>query len=140
MFDISFLEMLIISIVALVVIGPERLPRVARTVGHLLGRARRYVDNVKNDIRHEIELDELKRLKESVHETTRSIEQSVRKEFDELRADVDMNKAENRSSLTVTEGTENKHAGGLSQSVSDSQRPSATLQQTPESTKNPPKS
>ena len=90
MFDISFAEMLIIFIVALIVIGPERLPRVARTMGHLLGRARRYVDNVKSDIQHEIELDELKRLKNSVQETTHSIEQSLKQEFDQIQTTTDM--------------------------------------------------
>ena len=50
MFDIAFSELLIIGIVALVVIGPERLPKVARTVGHLLGRMQRYVSDVKSDI------------------------------------------------------------------------------------------
>lgn len=94
MFDISFAEMLVILIVALIVIGPERLPRVARTIGHLLGRARRYVDNVKNDIRHEIELDELRRLKDSVQETTHSIEQSVRKEFDQIQDAADISAKE----------------------------------------------
>ncbi|MDV6344104.1 Sec-independent protein translocase protein TatB [Nitrosomonas sp. Is37] len=94
MFDISFAEMLVISMVALIVIGPERLPRVARTIGHLLGRARRYVDNVKNDIRHEIELDELRRLKNSVQETTHSIEEAVRKEFDQIETAASINAAE----------------------------------------------
>ena len=94
MFDVSFTEMLVILIVALIVIGPERLPRVARTMGHLLGRARRYVDSVKNDIRYEIELEELRRLKNSVQETTHSIEQTVRKEFDQIESTVDINAAE----------------------------------------------
>ena len=94
MFDVSFTEMLVILIVALIVIGPERLPRVARTIGHLLGRARRYVDSVKNDIRYEIELEELRRLKNSVQETTHSIEQTVRKEFDQIESAVDINAAE----------------------------------------------
>lgn len=94
MLDVSFTEMLVILIVALIVIGPERLPRVARTIGHLLGRARRYVDSVKNDIRYEIELEELRRLKNSVQETTHSIEQTVRKEFDQIEHAVDINAAE----------------------------------------------
>ena len=94
MLDVSFTEMLVILIVALIVIGPERLPRVARTIGHLLGRSRRYVDNVKNDIRYEIELEELRRLKNSVQETTHSIEQTVRKEFDQIESAVDINAAE----------------------------------------------
>lgn len=101
MFDISFAEMFIISIVALIVIGPERLPRVTRTMGHLLGRARRYVDNVKNDIRHEIELDELRRLKDSVQETTHSIEQTVRKEFDQIKAVTDSSATEEKENSAV---------------------------------------
>jgi sec-independent protein translocase protein TatB len=105
MFDVSFAEMLVILIVALIVIGPERLPQVARTIGHLLGRVRRYVDNVKNDIRHEIELDELRRLKNSVQETTDSIEQSVRKEFDQIQAATDLSAAE-KTRKTVLPGFE----------------------------------
>jgi len=62
MFDIGFSEMIVIAIVALVVIGPERLPRVARTAGLLLGRLQRYVSDVKSDINREIQLDELKKL------------------------------------------------------------------------------
>jgi len=55
MFDVSFTELLVIAVVALVVIGPERLPRVARTVGHLMGRAQRYVTDVKREIRQELD-------------------------------------------------------------------------------------
>ena len=62
MFDIGFSELIVIAVVALIVIGPERLPKVARTLGHLLGRAQRYVSDVKSDINREIQLDELKKL------------------------------------------------------------------------------
>ena len=58
MFDIGFSELLVIAVVALIVIGPERLPKVARTVGHLIGRMQRYVNDVKADISREMELDE----------------------------------------------------------------------------------
>ena len=57
MFDVGFSEMLVIAIVALVVIGPEKLPRVARTAGAMLGRLQRYVNDVKADINREIELE-----------------------------------------------------------------------------------
>ena len=60
MFDIGFSELVLIGLVALIVIGPERLPRVARTAGHLLGRLQRYVSDVKADINREIQLEELK--------------------------------------------------------------------------------
>jgi sec-independent protein translocase protein TatB len=63
MFDIGFSEIVVIGVVALVVIGPERLPKTARTVGLLFGRLQRYVNDVKADISREMELDELRRLK-----------------------------------------------------------------------------
>ena len=80
MFDVGFSELVVIGLVALVVIGPERLPRVARTLGHLFGRMQRYVNDVKADIAREIELDELRKLQASVHDAAREIEQSVNKE------------------------------------------------------------
>jgi sec-independent protein translocase protein TatB len=89
MFDISFSEVLVIAAVALIVIGPERLPKVARTLGHLFGRAQRYVNDVKSDIQREIELDELKKWKASVEETGRSIENSIHTEVDRLRETVE---------------------------------------------------
>ena len=85
MFDIGFSELIVIAIVALVVIGPERLPKVARTLGHLLGRAQRYVNDVKSDINREIQLDELKKLQSQVTDSARSLESSVRQEFDAAR-------------------------------------------------------
>ncbi|MCC6534051.1 MAG: twin-arginine translocase subunit TatB [Burkholderiales bacterium] len=90
MFDIGFSEIMVIAVVALIVIGPERLPRVARTLGHLFGRMQRYVNDVKADIQREMDLDELKKLRDSVEDSARSIEQSVNQELgaarDELRA------------------------------------------------------
>ena len=90
MFDIAFSELMIIGVVALLVIGPEKLPKVARTLGHLLGRAQRYVNDVKSDISREIQLDELKKLQTEVTESARSIEDSVRKEFDDARSAVEV--------------------------------------------------
>jgi sec-independent protein translocase protein TatB len=81
MFDIGFSEILVIAVVALIVIGPEKLPGVARTLGHLFGRMQRYVNDVKADIQREMELDELKKLRQSVEDSARSIEQSVTQEF-----------------------------------------------------------
>ena len=90
MFDIGFSELMVIGIVALLVIGPEKLPKVARTLGHLLGRAQRYVNDVKSDINREIQLDELKKLQSEVTESARSLEDSVRKEFDAARSAVEV--------------------------------------------------
>lgn len=81
MFDIGFSELLLIGIVALVVIGPERLPKVARTAGHLFGRMQRYVSDVKADISREMQLEELKKMQEEMHASVNSIEQSVAKEL-----------------------------------------------------------
>jgi sec-independent protein translocase protein TatB len=80
MFDVGFSELMVIAVVALVVIGPERLPAVARTLGHLFGRLQRYVNDVKADISREIELDELKKFKNQFEEAARSVESSVRTE------------------------------------------------------------
>jgi len=82
--DIGFGELIVIGVVALVVIGPERLPRVARTAGHLLGRFQRYVSDVKADINREIELSELKGIKSSVEDAARSIENTVRPRWSKL--------------------------------------------------------
>jgi sec-independent protein translocase protein TatB len=80
MFDIGFSELIVIGLVALIVIGPERLPRVARTAGHLLGRLQRYVNDVKSDINREMQLDELKRLQQQVEDSAREMELTMHKE------------------------------------------------------------
>ena len=77
MFDVGFSEMLMIGIVALVVIGPERLPKVARTVGLLLGRMRRYVSDVKADLHREMQLEELKQLRDEMQDSAREFERSM---------------------------------------------------------------
>jgi len=84
MFDVGFSELIVIAIVALVVIGPERLPKVARTVGHLLGRMQRYVNDVKADISREMQLDELKKLQAEVLDSARSFERSMSSELQTL--------------------------------------------------------
>ncbi|MCZ7563048.1 MAG: Sec-independent protein translocase protein TatB [Burkholderiales bacterium] len=77
MFDIGFSELFIIMLVGLLVIGPERLPKVARTIGAMLGRLQRYVNDVKADITREVELEELRKMKTEFEEAARSMEQSV---------------------------------------------------------------
>lgn len=77
MFDVAFSEIVLIAVVALVVIGPERLPKVARTLGHMFGRLQRYVNEVKADINREIELDELRKLQSQVQSAAQEIERSV---------------------------------------------------------------
>jgi sec-independent protein translocase protein TatB len=77
MFDVGMSEMMVIAVVALVVLGPERLPKVARTLGHLIGRAQRYVNQVKQDINREMELSELKKLQDEVKSAAQEMQQSV---------------------------------------------------------------
>ena len=79
MFDIAFSEIVVIAVVALIVIGPERLPKVARTLGHMFGRLQRYVNEVKADISREMELDELRKLRTEVQSAAREFESSISK-------------------------------------------------------------
>ena len=97
MFDISFTEIMVISVVALIVVGPERLPKLARTLGYLLGRVRHYVGGVKNDIQREMEAEELNELHASVKKAAHTIENSVREEVNELEAAGNIN-----TSTTIT--------------------------------------
>jgi len=88
MFDIGFSELMVIAVVALIVIGPERLPKVARTLGHLFGRMQRYVNDVKADISREMELEELKKLQASMQDAARSFEQSVTREVNATESEL----------------------------------------------------
>jgi sec-independent protein translocase protein TatB len=88
MFDLGFSELMIIALVALVVIGPERLPRVARTMGHLAGRLQRYVADVKADINREVELDELKKMRDSMQEAASGVESSFRQELNKTESEL----------------------------------------------------
>jgi sec-independent protein translocase protein TatB len=88
MFDIGFTELLVIGVVALIVIGPEKLPRMARTVGHLAGRLQRYVADVKADINREIELEELRKMRDSMQQAASSFESSVQSEMNKTEAEL----------------------------------------------------
>ena len=106
MFEIGFSELIVIAIVALVVIGPERLPKVARTAGHLLGRLRRYVNGVKADINREIQLDELKTLQTSIQESARDLRQDIASEKQIIKLSIDqtVKSAGEDSTLPATGG------------------------------------
>lgn len=88
MIDFGFDKIALIGAVALIVLGPERLPRVARTVGHLLGKAQRYVADVKAEVNRSIELEELKKMKGQFEEAARDVEQSVSSEINQATADL----------------------------------------------------
>lgn len=96
MFDVGFSEMLVIAIVALVVIGPERLPRVARTAGILFGRLQRYVAQVKSDIHREMDAAELGKVKSEFESAARSMKEdieaqaaSAEREIRDVQSDID---------------------------------------------------
>ncbi len=77
MIDLGISKIALIGAVALIVIGPEKLPRVARTVGTMLGKAQRYVQDVKQEVSRSMELDELKKMKDSVEGAARDVENSI---------------------------------------------------------------
>lgn len=77
MIDLGISKLALIGVVALIVIGPEKLPRVARTVGALLGKAQRYVADVKAEVNRSMELEELKKMKESMESAARDVQTSV---------------------------------------------------------------
>ena len=88
MFDFSFSELALIGAIALVVLGPERLPKVARTVGEWAGKAQRYVAQVKADVTREMEVAELKKLQDQARDVARSIETSVKEGVSGLQSDL----------------------------------------------------
>ena len=89
MIDIGLSKMALIGAVALIVIGPEKLPRVARTVGTLLGKAQRYVADVKSEVNRSMELDELRKMKDTVESAARDVHQSVQTSATDFQKDWD---------------------------------------------------
>lgn len=86
MIDFGFDKIALIGAVALIVIGPEKLPKLARTVGHLFGKAQRYVADVKAEVNRSIELDELKKMKTDFEDAARNVQQTVRSEVESASA------------------------------------------------------
>jgi sec-independent protein translocase protein TatB len=84
MFDVGFSEILVIMLVSLVVIGPERLPKVARTLGHLWGRVQRYVNTVKQDISSSVELEELREMERKVKAEADALQHSVQQTSNDI--------------------------------------------------------
>lgn len=85
MFGVDLTELIVVGMVALVVIGPERLPGVARTLGHLLGRMQRYVGEVKADIEHEMRLEELRQLQSQMRDSVEAMGDEVRRGYESAR-------------------------------------------------------
>ena len=88
MFDIGISEIMVIAVVALIVLGPEKLPKTARTLGHLFGRLQRYVADVKSDINRELQLEELKKLQAEVKTAATSFESSMSAAATEIQSNV----------------------------------------------------
>lgn len=124
MFDISFLELLTIAMVALIVIGPERLPAVARTLGHLYGRCRNFVYSIRTDIHNEMRMEELKKMQSSAQETIQSIENSVQQSVDQLKTTVADVKSEENPSIDLS----------ASQPLTESQQPLSGNSESPHGT------
>jgi sec-independent protein translocase protein TatB len=122
MFDIGFSELVVIGVVALIVIGPERLPKVARTAGHLYGRLQRYVSTVKSDISREIQLDEIRRagesFKESVESAASGVQQQTTVVDDFLRNEADQL---NKAVATAVSGEERRVTGASSEQTDEAQ-------------------
>lgn len=115
MFDIGFSELMVIAVVALIVIGPERLPRVARTAGHLLGRLQRYVGDVKADINREMQLEDLKKLQQQVADQAKSMEASVSQHLTSV--ETELNESIAQGVAEKTEPAPTTAEGGVSPSL-----------------------
>lgn len=87
MIDLGLTKLALIGVVALVVIGPEKLPKVARMAGTLFGRAQRYINQVKSEVSREIELDELRKMHKEVQEAASDVEQGIARNVAQVEGD-----------------------------------------------------
>ena len=127
MFDIGFSEIVVIAVVALVVLGPEKLPKTARTLGHLFGRLQRYVNDVKRDIQRELELDELRKLQQNVQSAAKEIETSMTA----ATRDVEQNVRDVEAALSATSDAAPSPAPAAATPAAASPPPSATAAPSP---------
>lgn len=104
MIDFGFDKIALIGAVALIVIGPERLPRVARTVGHLIGKAQRYVADVKSEVNRSIELEELKKMKTQFEDAARDVERNVSNEINQATTELNQSWGEGTDSSSGSYG------------------------------------
>ena len=102
MFDLGLEKMALIGVVALVVIGPEKLPRVARTVGTLLGKAQRYVADVKAEVNRSMELDELRKMKTTMEDAARDVGNSIQSGASDIEKQLSGASSETLSELSET--------------------------------------
>jgi sec-independent protein translocase protein TatB len=105
MFDFGFTELMIIAVVGLVVIGPERLPKVAKQAGQWLGKLRRYVDDVKSDINRQMDLQELKNLQTQMTDAARDLETSMQTTVSQVQGEFDQVQQSIEGPGTIGTGT-----------------------------------
>jgi len=135
MFDIAFSEIVVIAVVALIVIGPERLPKVARTLGHMLGRLQRYVNDVKADINREMELDELRKLKSEVQSAASEFESSMHKAAQQVDSGVRSVEAELNQAGAAPPSTPSAPPGtAATEPTTAAEAPRPPAEQTPRQT------
>ena len=127
MFNFGISEIMIIAVVGLIVIGPERLPKVARTMGHVFGRMQRYASQIKSDINKEMQLEELKSIQKSMKDAADEIEQSVTQqvnyiesEVDEINKDVNQSLSDGAASASDRDSVNSDLPPGLRSSVIES--------------------
>ena len=121
MIDFGFDKIALIGAVALIVIGPEKLPRVARTVGHFIGKAQRYVADVKAEVNRSIELEELKKMKGEFEDAARNVEQTVHNEIHQTKSDFDNAWSDTPAGAGLTD--QSGGSGGLQSPVPDYKHP-----------------
>jgi sec-independent protein translocase protein TatB len=117
MFDFAFSELVIVMLVALVVIGPERLPKVARTAGNLWGRLQRYVQNVKSDIANDLAIEEAKKLRGTIRDEIDAIERATL----EARMAIDQKVLDAQMGRSSAEAAEQKTSGAQPSATPDKQ-------------------
>ena len=105
MFDVSFSELMVIAVVALIVIGPEKLPKVARTLGALMGRMQRYVAQVKEEVNREVRFQELQQLQQEIKETATKTQANFQRKADALTQDLDFDDLNSKNKEVVKDDT-----------------------------------
>ena len=128
MFGVDFSELMVILVVALIVVGPERLPKVARTLGLLWGRAQRYVNGVKADIARDMAIDEYRQLTEKIQQEALSVDQDIKRASQVIDQQIrQLNDTVERPVQSIMQA-----ASAVSQPASDVPQPPPAVQQNPQ--------
>ncbi len=107
MFDVSFSELLVIAFVALIVIGPEKLPKVARTLGALVGRMQRYLAEVKEEVNREARFEELQQLQNEIKQSSHKAQAKAQRKVGELTQQLNFQELDDLETVTVKEPSAN---------------------------------